>query len=73
MNGNDNTSILADADLVREVKKAYSPSVFQDRNEWMVNHSHRVVAYYNGQAGGTRNTIEYAQRQRSVDIVIGGC
>ena len=65
--------LLADADLVREVKKSYSPSVFQDRNEWMVNHSHRVIAYYNGQAGGTRNTIDYAHSiEYPVELIVGG-
>lgn len=26
----------------------------------MVDHSNRVIAYYNGAAGGTKNTIDYA-------------
>lgn len=35
---------------------------FQIRNEWMVNHSNRVIAVFNGESGGTKNTIEYAIR-----------
>ena len=32
-------------------------------NVWMVDHSSRVIAYYNGSAGGTKNTIDYARKQ----------
>lgn len=55
-------NILDQADLVRFVCKGYSKACFQIRNEWMVNRSARVIAVYNGEAGGTRNTIEYARR-----------
>ncbi len=55
-------NILDQADLVRFVCKGYSKACFQIRNEWMVNRSARVIAVYNGEAGGTRNTIEYAER-----------
>ena len=53
-------SILEQADLVRFVCKGYSKACFQIRNEWMVDRSARVIAVYNGEPGGTRNTIEYA-------------
>ena len=63
--------ILAAADYVTFVSQKYSPACFQIRNEWMVDRSSRVIAVYNGQAGGTRNTICYADRQsipvRSID------
>ena len=32
------------------------------RNIWMVNKSNRVIAAYNGEKGGTKNTIDYACR-----------
>lgn len=56
--------ILNRADLVRFVCNGYSQSCFQIRNEWMVDRSARVIAVYNGEAGGTRNTIEYAERNK---------
>ena len=56
--------ILDQADLVRFVCNGYSKSCFQIRNEWMVNRSARVIAVYNGEPGGTRNTIEYAERNK---------
>ena len=36
---------------------------YQIRNEWMVDHSARVIAVYNDEPGGTRNTIQYAEIQ----------
>ena len=46
-------------------------SSYQKRNEWMVDHSSRVIAFFNGEPGGTANTIDYA-RKRGVDVVIVG-
>ena len=53
--------VMEMADLVRFICPEYSRDCFQRRNEWMVDHSARVIASYNGQPGGTRNTILYAQ------------
>ena len=52
--------LLKSADFVKIVSEDYSKDAYQARNEWMVNHSSRVIAVYNGKAGGTRNTIQYA-------------
>ena len=38
----------------------------------MVNHSVRVIAVYNGQPSGTRNTIEYARRC-NVPVILLSC
>lgn len=65
-------AILSRADLVRFICPGYSRDSFQRRNEWMVDHSTRVIAVYNGQPGGTRNTIQYAQRERICVRVVGG-
>lgn len=61
--------VMERADLVRFICPAYSRDCFQRRNKWMVDHSARVIAVYNGQPGGTRNTVEYAQRH-SVPLVV---
>lgn len=61
-------SVQNRADYVRFVGKRYSPDIFQRRNEWMVDHSARLIAVYNGAPGGTRNTIEYA-KAKNVHIV----
>lgn len=55
--------VLDNADLVRVISKGYHPGVYQIRNEWMVNHSARVIAVFNGQSSGTKNTIDYALSQ----------
>ena len=54
--------VMERADLVRFICHEYSKGCFQRRNQWMVDHSVRVIAVYNGQPSGTRNTIEYARR-----------
>ena len=55
-------AILQQADLVREICPAYSKASYQIRNEWMVDHSARVIAIYNGASGGTAKTIAYAEK-----------
>lgn len=55
--------LLKQADVVVNVCDHYYRGVFQQRNEWMVDRSGRVIAYYNGTAGGTRNTLEYAKKK----------
>ena len=65
-------AILQQADLVRTISPSYSLASYQRRNEWMVDHSSRVIAVYNGQPGGTRNTIFYAENHKvSVENVLG--
>ena len=61
--------IMNAADLVRFICPGYSRTCFQIRNEWMVDHSARVIAVYNGEKGGTRNTIKYAKKH-NVDIIM---
>ena len=48
------------SDFRVNISDHYFNGIFQVRNEYMVNHSNRVIAYYNGTAGGTKNTIDYA-------------
>lgn len=56
--------VLAGADCVQIISHDSSPSVYQARNIWMVDHSSKVIAVYNGKASGTRNTIRYAKEQK---------
>lgn len=63
---------IAEADLVRYICPKYTKGCFQIRNEWMVNHSARVIAVFNGQPSGTKNTIDYALRQGIPVIKIRG-
>ena len=56
------SSLLEKADLVRYICPQYNPGAYQQRNEWMVDHAARVIAVFNGEKSGTKNTIDYAQR-----------
>lgn len=64
--------VLAEADLMRVISRGYYTGVYQIRNEWMINHSARVIAVFNGQPSGTKNTIDYAHRQGVPVIQIEG-
>lgn len=55
--------ILFGADRVQYICPKYSLGCFQIRNQWMVDHSARIIAVYNGGRGGTRNTLKYAAAQ----------
>lgn len=52
--------ILKKSDYIKFVCEKYSPNCFRIRNCYMVDHSSRVIAGYNGAYGGTRNTVRYA-------------
>lgn len=54
-------SIMKKADYVKFVCTHYSKSCFQTRNCYMVDRCSRVISAYNGQRGGTYNTIRYAE------------
>ena len=56
-------NVIQNADLVRYICSQYNKNCFQIRNKWLVNHSARVIAVFNGQPSGTKNTIEYAMQQ----------
>ncbi len=52
--------ILYASDYVKYVCEGYSRLCFQFRNGWMVNHAAKVIAVFNGDKSGTKNTIDYA-------------
>lgn len=53
--------IIENSDIIEEVNNHCFRGCYQIRNEWMVNHSSLVIAVFNGQKGGTKNTIDYAK------------
>jgi len=56
--------LLASADLVKTICPEYSEAAYLLRNQWMVDRSSKCIAVYNGTAGGTRNTIQYARKNK---------
>lgn len=65
-------TVMKEANLVRYICPRYYRGCFQIRNEWLVNHSARVIAVFSGQPSGTKNTIDYAHRQGVPVILIEG-
>jgi len=59
---------IKNADLVKLINDHYFKGCYQIRNIWMVDRSSRVIAVYNGTAGGTRNTVDYAH-SKEIKIV----
>ena len=56
--------LLDHADAVRYISPFYRDAVFQVRDEWMVDHSAKVIAVTSGRNSGTQNTIAYARKKR---------
>ena len=49
-----------------------SAGTYQRRNEWMVDHSSRVIAVFNGEPSGTKNTIDYAEKSACNIMILQG-
>jgi len=64
-------SILAQSDAVRFICPGYNKRCFLIRNEWMVDRSSLLIAYYDGEAGGTHNTIRYAAEHNVRTVLLG--
>ena len=60
--------LIHKADWVVNVSDHYDDGVFIKRNNWMCDHSNRVIAFYNGAPGGTRNMLAYAETKQ-IEIV----
>ena len=60
--------IIRKADIITYTSHHYYNGCLQVRNQFMVDRAARLIAVYNGEPGGTRNTIEYAKR-RGLEIV----
>ena len=59
--------ILASADKVTHVGREYTPGCLLKRNQYMVDNATHLIAVYDGQPGGTKHTIDYAQ-MKGLDI-----
>lgn len=61
-------NIIKNADSVIYLGEHYFHGCFQIRNCHMVNNSSRVISAYTGENGGTRYTVEYAQK-RNIQVI----
>ncbi len=55
--------VLQEADEVVTLSEVYTRDCYQQRNRYMVDRSDLVLTWYDGQSGGTRNTLSYAKRK----------
>ena len=58
----DYINILDKADFVECFSEKYSRNIYLIRDKWMVDMSSRVIAVYHGEPGGTKNTMDYAEK-----------
>lgn len=57
-----------ECDKLTILHSSYTPDCMMDRNRYMVDASHVLVAVYSGAPGGTRSTMLYAMRQ-GLDVI----
>lgn len=62
-------TILSAADEVHYICEHPGRRAFFACNHWMVDHSSRLIAVYTGAPGGTKETIEYARKNKR-DVVL---
>jgi len=60
--------LLIECDRVTLLQEEYSPGCMMKRNRYMVDHSQLIIACYDGQTGGTLNTLRYAL-EKNVQIL----
>jgi len=63
-------SIIGWADHQTMIEKHYTIDCFEKRNRYMVMKSDIVLAVWDGQAGGTANTIHYAREAGKPILII---
>ncbi len=63
-------ALLARCDFETMVQHHYSPGCLQRRNRYMVDRAALVLSVFDGQSGGTRNTLVYAAEQDRELVVI---
>ena len=64
--------LLAKADYVKAVFPADMPQVIRKRNEWMIDHSAKMIAVYDGKLWNTQAAISYARKSRIPVKVLEG-
>ena len=64
--------VLGGASEVVTLASKYYTQAYHDRNRYMVDHSSRLICYYDGQKGGTAYTIKYATKQELAIINVIG-
>lgn len=62
--GKETKRLLDACDKISLISKAYAPDVFHKRNQYLIEHSQRAIAVYDGrERGGTAATLRMARRK----------
>ena len=61
--------VLEQADHIIRISEEYTRSCLHQRNRRLVDEADHLIAVFDGQPGGTRNTIDYA-RKKGLSITI---
>lgn len=61
-------NILKASDEVVVLSEDYHRGAYSNRNKYMVDRSNYVITYFDGQKGGTENTLKYAQKKNKTII-----
>ncbi len=61
-------ALVAACDYETLISAKYTPECMQRRDRYMVDHASLLIAAYDGTAGGTQYTIQYAMR-RGIPVV----
>ena len=62
--------LIDSCDKVTVLQISYSPGCMMKRNKYMVDKSSMLLACFNGESGGTMNTILYARRNGVKSLII---
>ncbi len=54
--------IIDNCDEIIVTNQEYYKGCYQKRNKYMVEHSDCVLTWFDGKAGGTKNTLDYANK-----------
>lgn len=68
----DFKAIISNADEVEYICPHYTRWCFQARDRWMVDRASLVIAVYNGTAGGTKITVDYAEKKKRDIVYLNG-
>ena len=63
--------LISQCDRVTVLQEQYSPGCMMKRNRYMVDHADLLIACFDGQSGGTLNTMRYAVRNNVRIIHLG--
>lgn len=55
--------VIERADYIKEICPVKQDNCFLLRDRWMIDHSNRIIALYNGTPDGTRQAMEYAEKK----------